>query len=468
MVYQDPTSMEEEVASTLLSIAVDVVLSLIFLLGTVSNSILLVVFYRRPSLRSLSNRFVMSLLIMNLVATCIFLPLVFLDNVAKHPEESEDFSASIAMCSVGQFFASFVSTGSMVAALLIGLDQYFAVMDPLHYHSKITKARAYAMLVGKWVVSAVLAGFAVPDLTGKEMWKGCADIYDNIDIVSFQDVTFSSLTVVFLGVSVLLFIVPLLVLVWVYMRIYNAAHKNSQRTRRNSLSFSTNELVKLGTATPLMGNGQGPLSRANSTILTQQDVSAASVSSAKLSRSPSLRSTSSQLVHNLRYRISNASLFLYREEARAVRISVSVIVTLLLCLLPYHVSLVLNLLPNIQVPQYVNSCSFIAILCNSLLSPFLYAYRSRRLQKELRRLFGLSPHSSSSKKRRHRTVRRMVPVALSDPADEKKKDVNANRPIEMKEITNDIVITVTEDSRGSFSSGTTFPSSSMGDSDVSL
>ena len=51
------------------------------------------------------------------------------------------------------------------------------------------------------------------------------------------------------------------------------------------------------------------------------------------SRTPSLRSTSSQIVHNLRYRISNASLFLYREVGFFA--AILLLLLLLLLLLPF-------------------------------------------------------------------------------------------------------------------------------------
>lgn len=118
------------------------------------------------------------------------------------------------------------------------------------------------------------------------------------------------------------------------------------------------------------------------------------------SRTPSLRSTSSQIVHNLRYRISNASLFLYREEARAARVSVLVLVLVVCCWMPYHVLLALSAWYPV-VPAYAYHLGLVAVLLNALASPFLYAYRSRRIQREVRRLFGLPP---KSKKRQGKAV----------------------------------------------------------------
>ena len=143
------------------------------------------------------------------------------------------------------------------------------------------------------------------------------------------------------------------------------------------------------------------------TASNQQQQQMESPCSALPSRTPSLRSTSSQIVHNLRYRISNASLFLYREEARAARVSVFVLVLVVCCWMPYHVLLALSgwSAPitghQAVVPAYAYRLGLVAVLLNALASPFLYAYRSRRIQREVRRLFGLPP---KSKKRTGKAV----------------------------------------------------------------
>lgn len=59
-------------------------------------------------------------------------------------------------------------------------------------------------------------------------------------------------------------------------------------------------------------------------------------------RTPSTRSTSSQIVSSLRHRISNASLFLHKEESRAAKISVVVIVLVFACWLPFHAASLLH------------------------------------------------------------------------------------------------------------------------------
>lgn len=76
--------------------------------------------------------------------------------------------------------------------------------------------------------------------------------------------------------------------------------------------------------------------------------------------------------------------------------------------MPYHVLLALSgwsaPITGHQaiVPAYAYRLGLVAVLLNALASPFLYAYRSRRIQREVRRLFGLPP--KSGKKRTGKAV----------------------------------------------------------------
>ena len=56
-----------------------------------------------------------------------------------------------------------------------------------------------------------------------------ASLDENVSMWTFRSVF--ELVNVFVS-----FFVPMTVLIWIYVRIYRAAHKNSERTRRNSLS----------------------------------------------------------------------------------------------------------------------------------------------------------------------------------------------------------------------------------------
>ena len=338
------------------------------------------------------------------------------------------------------------------------MDQYCAVMAPLHYHRTITKLRSWLLLAGQWIFALTMSLFSIADSSGERFWQSCrssaapemaagdeemAATNDTSSALIFQRSNVTSAyapgsssssaaddvwSILFVTCSVVSYVVPLALLTWMYVRIYSAAHRNSERTRRTSLTHSASELVvhclgssqmishcaslahiPSGSSGPGCGNGMnagiGSASAGGllGSVSMEQNHYHQFRTNAP-SRTPSLRSTSSQIVNNLRYRISNASVFLYREESRAARVSVFVLVLVIFCWLPYHVLLLLNTVSRTLLPSYAPYMSLAAMLVNSLSSPFLYAYRSRRMQREVRRLFGLP--AKSRKEGVHRMKKR--------------------------------------------------------------
>ena len=108
-----------------------------------------------------------------------------------------------------------------------------------------------------------------------------------------------------------------------------------------------------------------------------------------LHRVSSIRSTSSY-INSLKHRISNGSLFKYREETRAARISALVIVMGFICWTPYVTVLVLkniNFLTGINLPHETDIVALSFLILAAYVSPLLFGYRSRRVKRELRKFF---------------------------------------------------------------------------------
>ncbi|XP_067637832.1 uncharacterized protein [Eurosta solidaginis] len=96
----------------------------------------------------------------------------------------------------------------------------------------------------------------------------------------------------------------------------------------------------------------------------------------------------------LRHRLSNASsLFKYREESRTVRISILVVIMFMVSYLPYGVLVVLqSRLPSANFESSTQLAIFMLLLGN-LTSPFIFAYRNKRVRRGVKRLFGLESRS---------------------------------------------------------------------------
>lgn len=103
---------------------------------------------------------------------------------------------------------------------------------------------------------------------------------------------------------------------------------------------------------------------------------------------------------SIRHRLSNASsIFKYREESRAARISILVVVMLLVSYFPYGMLVLLHG----RVIFLANSSLFsiLFLLIGSMSSPFIFAYRNRRVRRGVCRLFGVDakPNSYLQKQR---------------------------------------------------------------------
>lgn len=197
------------------------------------------------------------------------------------------------------------------------------------------------------------------------------------------------------------------------MSIFFAAHKNSQRTRRNGSSTGFYPSGPVSNSSPVnyaMVPAAGQISATSQppSLSDSPKLSVKSVDTLEnptpckpsMPRSPtrtSLRSTSSFIINSLRSRISNASMFKYREETRAARISALVIVMGLVCWCPYSlVSLLSSPVIGIQVPHHLSKVSITLLALTTVISPLLFAHRNRRIQRDLRKLFGLARRSTGT------------------------------------------------------------------------
>jgi predicted membrane protein len=329
----------------------EVLLALFFLTGTAANATVLLVLYRRPALRTLSNRFVINLLCTNLVSTCVLLPLALL-NAIDHP--------------IGEGVAAAMCAASVLAVLLITLDQYCAVVDPLRYHARISKARSVGLMLAAWSMATLLGV-----LHGAGEW-------------SERDVYRTTFAAIFFA---LVFFFPFVAILWMYVCIYSAAHNNSKRTRKTGS----------GPMTP--SEHPEPLPRMGD-------------------EEPSVRSTMS----SLKYRISNASMFRYREETRAARVSALVIVMALVCWLPYVTVLGLRTLTD--VPRYVHYVSITLLVSAALISPCLFACRNRRIQHEARRLLGIPRRNKDGRSRRSPQQQKLLPALQLMAEDGHKRQIS--------------------------------------------
>ncbi|KAL0134892.1 hypothetical protein PUN28_001579 [Cardiocondyla obscurior] len=281
------------------------------------NATLLLAFLVRPGLRTISNRFVMNLTVSNLLTCAVLNPLLMMDSpvvtdtlttstsmpdIAFDPKTSTSASPAAGnICAISEGATALVTTSSVLSVLLIAVDQYFAVVDPLRYRARVDKLKSAVLIVSIWLVSAVFGLIAALNPSPRSLWLSCSttavssdnssyrehvfaprvsttaetsiesafaffgnetsdegegeedmvgatstlleaiepaddslDFFENstviLRIASADSITYGLVfTIVH---SVFAYLLPFAGVCWIYVRIYSAAHRNSERTRR--------------------------------------------------------------------------------------------------------------------------------------------------------------------------------------------------------------------------------------------
>lgn len=93
---------------------------------------------------------------------------------------------------------------------------------------------------------------------------------------------------------------------------------------------------------------------------------------------------------SIRHRLSNASsLFKYREESRAARISILVIIMFLVSYLPYGILVLMQGHVDLFLVSDQALLAIFTVVIANLSSPFIFAYRNKRVRRGARRLLGI-------------------------------------------------------------------------------
>ena len=127
-------------------------------------------------------RFIINLLVVNILSSCMYLPLVMLDLlVSPSPSSPEEDSVSVmAQCVLSVTVSHWIASLSMLSTLAIAVDQYLAILHALRYHHHMTRLRSSLSLCSVWVINCVNALTSTGLLTALAreptiLWRCCAD-----------------------------------------------------------------------------------------------------------------------------------------------------------------------------------------------------------------------------------------------------------------------------------------------------
>merc|ERR550517_1297244 len=181
-------------------------------------------------------------------------------------------------------------------------------------------------------------------------------------------------------------LLPSVLLAMIYCHIYSEAHTSSAKNRKSSLAPASSDSIYC-----IASTAAGPLGVSQADLLGASRMRAVSMETV-----PS-RSTS---VSVCQVKVT-ATSHLHWEEGRAAMVCLASMAALLICWGPLYItstshtaSLLLNC--PLLLPQSLPFLLHLLSLLYSLVSPFLFASRHRKIRQEVRRLWGLRPPPSAT------------------------------------------------------------------------
>ncbi|KAL6490716.1 hypothetical protein MHYP_G00010610 [Metynnis hypsauchen] len=142
----DPTREPKDINQTVRII----LYSLIFLLGVLGNSLIITVLVRNRRMRTVTNLFLLSLAVSDLMLCVFCMPFTLIPNLM------ENFVFGSGICKTATYFMGIsvsVSTFNLVA---ISLERYSAICNPLTSRTWQTKSHAAKVITATWLFSFLL------------------------------------------------------------------------------------------------------------------------------------------------------------------------------------------------------------------------------------------------------------------------------------------------------------------------
>ncbi|XP_061571627.1 cholecystokinin receptor-like [Cololabis saira] len=124
--------------------------SLIFLLSAFGNLLIIVVLMLNKRMRTVTNSFLLSLAVSDLMMAVFCMPFNLIPNILK------DFIFGATMCKIVTYLMGVsvsISTFSLVA---IAIERYSAICNPLKSRAWQTRSHAYRVIAATWVVSLLI------------------------------------------------------------------------------------------------------------------------------------------------------------------------------------------------------------------------------------------------------------------------------------------------------------------------
>ncbi|XP_070692513.1 probable G-protein coupled receptor 101 [Pempheris klunzingeri] len=326
-------------SSTANSMVKMVLISLIVCVSLFGNVVVLLVFQRKPQLLHVANRFVLNLLLADLLQTILVMPFAIAATVpGVWPLDARLCQALVVLMHLFAF-------AGVNTIIVVSVDRYLAIIHPLSYPTRMTPHLGTNLIICTWVLSFLQS---TPPLYG---W-GAIDFDRHHNVCS---VVWSSSLSYSAVVSTFSFWLPVLIMLGCYWMVFRAAR------RQNAL---VHPIQTQSYSQPCPQDFQGPSSPQRQPQPQPQQAS-----------SPGGPYSARGYPVRVRHRR-------FHYHCKAARVVFVIMASYILSMGPYSILNTISMSARAAVPTWLSSLALVLFFLQCCLHPYIYGYMHRSVRKE--------------------------------------------------------------------------------------
>ncbi|XP_028315167.1 probable G-protein coupled receptor 101 [Gouania willdenowi] len=333
------SSLDPAWSSTADSVVKMVLISLIVCVSMFGNVVVLLVFQRKPQLLHVANRFVLNLLLADLLQTVLVMPFAIAAAVpCVWPLDAR-------LCQTLVVLMHLFAFAGVNTIVVVSVDRYLAIIHPLSYPTRMTPHLGTNLIICTWVLSFLQS---TPPLYG---WGSIDfDRHHNVcTVVWSSSLSYSAV------VSTFSFWLPVLIMLGCYWMVFRAAR------RQNALVHPIQTQSYSQPSRP-----QDPQGQSSPRPQPQPQPQPGSSEGPCPSRCYPVR---------VRHRR-------FHYHCKAARVVFVIMASYVLSIGPYSILNILSMTTRAAVPPWITSVALVLFFLQCCLHPYIYGYMHRSVRKE--------------------------------------------------------------------------------------